>query len=96
VRRFNYGLAEEKDQVGQVTGLAWTEVGGEMLTIESAVMPGKGKQVSTGKLGDVMKESIAAAMTVVRARAGILGIRKFPVLNYVPQPRAYNSEQCPE
>jgi len=74
VRRFSYGLAEEKDQVGQVTGLAWTEVGGEMLTIESAVMPGKGKQVSTGKLGDVMKESIAAAMTVVRARAGILGI----------------------
>ncbi len=74
VRRFSYGLAEEKDQVGQVTGLAWTEVGGEMLTIESAVMPGKGKQLSTGKLGDVMKESIAAAMTVVRARAGILGI----------------------
>ncbi len=74
VRRFSYGLAEDKDQVGQVTGLAWTEVGGEMLTIESAVMSGKGKQVSTGKLGDVMKESIAAAMTVVRARAGILGI----------------------
>ncbi|MBE0471561.1 MAG: endopeptidase La [Methyloprofundus sp.] len=74
VRRFSYGLAEEKDQVGQVAGLAWTEVGGEMLTIESAVMPGKGKQVSTGKLGDVMKESIAAAMTVVRARAAILGI----------------------
>jgi len=74
VRRFSYGLAEDKDQVGQVTGLAWTEVGGEMLTIESAVIPGKGKQVSTGKLGDVMKESIAAAMTVVRARAGILGI----------------------
>ncbi|MCF7969771.1 MAG: endopeptidase La [Methylococcaceae bacterium] len=74
VRRFSYGLAEEKDQIGQVTGLAWTEVGGEMLTIESAVIPGKGKQVSTGKLGDVMKESIAAAMTVVRARAAVLGI----------------------
>jgi len=74
VRRFSYGLAEEKDQVGQVAGLAWTEVGGEMLTIESAVMPGKGKQVSTGKLGDVMKESIEAAMTVVRARADVLGI----------------------
>ncbi len=76
VKRFNYGLAEEQDQVGQVTGLAWTEVGGELLTIETAVMPGKGKQSATGKLGDVMKESIEAAVTVVRSRAQILGIEK--------------------
>ncbi|MGZ8194411.1 MAG: S16 family serine protease, partial [Methylosarcina sp.] len=74
VRRFSYGLAEEQDQIGQVTGLAWTEVGGELLTIETAVIPGKGKHSSTGKLGDVMKESIEAAMTVVRSRAEILGI----------------------
>ncbi len=74
VRRFSYGLAEEQDQVGQVTGLAWTEVGGELLTIEAVVMPGKGKQMTTGKLGDVMKESIEAAITVVRARAEGLGI----------------------
>ena len=75
VRRFSYGLAEEQDQVGQVTGLAWTEVGGELLTIEAVVMPGKGKQSTTGKLGDVMKESIEAAVTVVRARAESLGIK---------------------
>jgi ATP-dependent Lon protease len=74
VRRFSYGLAEEQDQVGQVTGLAWTEVGGELLTIETAVIPGKGKHSATGKLGDVMKESIEAAMTVVRSRSEILGI----------------------
>ncbi len=74
VKRFSYGLAEEKDQVGQVTGLAWTEVGGELLTIETAVMPGKGKQSATGKLGDVMKESIEAAVTVVRSRSKVLGI----------------------
>ncbi|MFV1998002.1 MAG: endopeptidase La [Acidiferrobacterales bacterium] len=74
VHRFRFGLAEEKNQVGQVTGLAWTEVGGELLTIESAVMPGKGKQTYTGKLGDVMQESIQAAMSVVRARAAMLGI----------------------
>ena len=76
VRRFNYGMAEDKDQIGQVTGLAWTEVGGELLTIETAVMPGKGKQLATGKLGEVMKESIEAAVTVVRSRADILGIDK--------------------
>ncbi len=76
VRRFNYGRAEDKDQIGQVTGLAWTEVGGELLTIETAVMPGKGKQLATGKLGEVMKESIEAAVTVVRSRADILGIDK--------------------
>jgi len=74
VRRFNYGLAEEQDQVGQVTGLAWTQVGGELLTIETAVIPGKGKHSATGKLGEVMKESIEAAMTVVRSRSEILGI----------------------
>jgi len=75
VRRFSYGLAEENNQVGQVTGLAWTEVGGELLTIEAVAMPGKGKQTSTGKLGDVMKESIEAAVTVVRSRAAALGIK---------------------
>ncbi len=75
VRRFRFGLAEEKDQVGQVTGLAWTEVGGELLTIETAVMPGKGKYTVTGQLGDVMKESIQAALTVVRSRANVLGIK---------------------
>ncbi len=74
VQRFRFGLAEEYDQVGQVTGLAWTEVGGELLTIETAVMPGKGKHSVTGQLGDVMKESIQAAMTVVRSRADMLGI----------------------
>jgi ATP-dependent Lon protease len=75
VRRFRYGLAEEKDQVGQVTGLAWTEVGGELLSIETAVVPGKGKHAITGQLGDVMKESIQAAMSVVRSRAAALGIK---------------------
>ncbi len=74
VRRFRFGLAEEKDQVGQVTGLAWTEVGGELLSIETAVVPGKGKNQVTGQLGDVMKESIQAAMSVVRNRAQSLGI----------------------
>ncbi len=74
VKRFSYGVAEDKDQIGQVTGLAWTEVGGELLTIEAAIMPGKGKQLATGKLGDVMKESIEAAMTVVRSRSQVLGI----------------------
>jgi len=74
VQRFRFGLAEENDQVGQVTGLAWTEVGGELLTIETALMPGKGKHNVTGQLGDVMKESIQAAMTVVRSRSSVLGI----------------------
>jgi ATP-dependent Lon protease len=74
VRRFRYGRAEENDQIGQVTGLAWTEVGGELLTIESAIVPGKGKLIQTGQLGEVMQESIQAAMTVVRSRAAVLGI----------------------
>ncbi len=74
VKKFRYGEADESNQVGQVTGLAWTEVGGELLHIESAVLPGKGKFVNTGQLGDVMQESIQAAMTVVRSRADSLGI----------------------
>uniref|UniRef100_UPI002E10AD2F endopeptidase La n=1 Tax=Methylomarinum vadi TaxID=438855 RepID=UPI002E10AD2F len=74
VKRFSYGVAEDEDQVGRVNGLAWTEVGGELLTIETAVMPGKGKQLATGKLGDVMKESIEAAVSVVRSRSPGLGI----------------------
>jgi ATP-dependent Lon protease len=90
VRRYRYGLAEEANQVGQVTGLAWTEVGGELLTIEAAVVPGKGKTTYTGKLGDVMQESITAAMTVVRARAAKLGIpadfhQKHDVHVHVPE-----------
>ena len=75
VRRFTYGLAEKNNQVGQVTGLAWTEVGGELLTIEAVVMPGKGNIQRTGSLGDVMKESVEAARSVVRSRAARLGIR---------------------
>jgi len=74
VRKFRYGLAEEHDQVGQVTGLAWTEVGGELLSIEASVMPGKGKSTYTGRLGNVMQESIQAAITVVRSRSRMLGI----------------------
>ena len=74
VKRFSYGLAEEKNQVGQVTGLAWTQVGGELLTIECALTPGKGRVVKTGSLGDVMQESIQTALTVVRSRAQGLGI----------------------
>jgi ATP-dependent Lon protease len=76
VRQFRYGRAEDKDQVGQVTGLAWTEVGGELLTIEATVMQGKGKLMHTGKLGEVMQESIQAATTVVRSRAKLLGIEE--------------------
>jgi ATP-dependent Lon protease len=74
VRRYSYGIAEKVNQVGQVTGLAWTEVGGELLTIETAVLPGKGKTTTTGKLGEVMQESIQAALSVVRSRAHALGI----------------------
>ncbi len=74
VQRFRYGLAEENDRIGQVNGLAWTEVGGELLTIEAAIVPGKGKIQRTGKLGEVMQESIQAADTVVRSRCNALGI----------------------
>jgi ATP-dependent Lon protease len=90
VQRFRYGKAEDNDQVGQVTGLAWTEVGGELLTIEAAVVPGKGKLTHTGQLGDVMTESIQAAMTVVRSRSTMLGIdedfhQKLDVHVHVPE-----------
>jgi ATP-dependent Lon protease len=90
VQRFRYGRAEDHDQVGQVTGLAWTEVGGELLTIESTVVPGKGKLIHTGQLGGVMQESIQAAMTVVRSRAALLGIdpdfhQKLDVHIHVPE-----------
>jgi len=74
VRRFRYGVVEENNEIGQVTGLAWTEVGGELLHIEATLMPGKGRLIQTGQLGDVMQESIQAAMTVVRSRAERLGI----------------------
>ena len=76
VRRFNFGIAEKHNQVGQVTGLAWTEVGGELLTIEAVSLPGRGKMTTTGKLGDVMQESIQAALSVVRSRARKLGIKE--------------------
>ena len=75
VRKFDYGRAEQKNQVGQVVGLAWTEVGGDLLTIEAAVMPGKGVITRTGSLGDVMKESVETARTVVRSRSRVLGIK---------------------
>ena len=75
VRRFSFGIAEMNNQVGQVTGLAWTEVGGELLTIEAVALPGRGKMTTTGKLGEVMQESIQAALSVVRSRARKLGIQ---------------------
>ena len=90
VRQFRYGRAEDNDQVGQVTGLAWTEVGGELLTIEAMVIPGKGKLMHTGKLGEVMQESIQAATTVVRSRAELVGIdedfhQKLDIHIHVPE-----------
>ena len=85
VRRYTFGIAEKKNQVGQVTGLAWTEVGGELLTIEAAVMPGKGKTITTGKLGEVMQESIQAALiggaqplARARRRRGLLPEERHP------------------
>lgn len=90
VRKFDYGVAEKENHVGQVTGLAWTQVGGELLTIESSAVHGKGRVVKTGSLGDVMQESIQAALTVVRSRAQILGIapdyaEKFDIHIHVPE-----------
>jgi len=90
VRKFNYGRAEENDQVGLVTGLAWTDAGGELLNIEAAVVPGKGRQTKTGSLGDVMQESIQAALTFVRSRAAVLGIEsdfhaKYDIHIHVPE-----------
>ncbi len=90
VHKFSYGVAEKLNKVGQVTGLAWTQVGGELLTIEAACVSGKGVQVKTGSLGDVMLESIQAAMTVVRSRAQVLGIKsdfheKFDIHVHVPE-----------
>jgi len=90
VQRHRYGRADTENQIGQVTGLAWTSVGGELLTIESTVVPGKGKLSSTGQLGDVMQESIQAAMMVVRSRAEALGIdadfhEKFDIHLHVPE-----------
>ncbi len=76
VRRFSFGIAEQNNQVGQVTGLAWTEVGGELLTIEAVSLPGRGKMTTTGKLGEVMQESIQAALSVVRSRSRKLGIQE--------------------
>jgi ATP-dependent Lon protease len=90
VKRFRYGEADEYDQIGQVTGLAWTEVGGELLRIEAALVPGKGRLSHTGQLGEVMQESIQAAMTVVRSRAAALGLeegfyQKYDVHIHVPE-----------
>jgi ATP-dependent Lon protease len=88
VRKFNYGIAEEENKIGQVTGLAWTSVGGELLTIEAVAVAGKGRHVKTGSLGDVMQESIQAATTVVRARSQMLGIPatyKYDVHIHVPE-----------
>ncbi|MCC4117208.1 endopeptidase La [Aromatoleum toluclasticum] len=76
VRRYSFGMAEKENQIGQVTGLAWTEVGGELLTVEAVALPGKGKVMTTGKLGEVMQESIQAALSVVRKRSRSLGIQE--------------------
>ena len=90
VKKFKYGVAEKDNAIGQVTGLAWTEVGGELLTIEASHIEGKGRVIKTGSLGDVMQESIQAALTVVRSRADSLGIKpnfyeKFDIHIHVPE-----------
>ncbi len=90
VKKFKYGVAEKDNAIGQVTGLAWTEVGGELLTIEASHIDGKGRVIKTGSLGDVMQESIQAALTVVRSRAESLGIKpnfyeKYDVHIHVPE-----------
>jgi ATP-dependent Lon protease len=90
VRKHNYGLAEDRNEIGVVTGLAWTQVGGDLLSIEATVIPGKGKLIHTGQLGDVMQESIQAALTVVRSRAVALGIdpefhQKWDIHIHVPE-----------
>ncbi len=90
VRRYSYGLAEETNQVGMVTGLAWTQVGGELLNIEAVAVPGKGRQIKTGSLGDVMQESIQAAITFVRSRSQTYGIpedfhEKYDLHVHVPE-----------
>jgi len=90
VRKYNYGLAEDRNEIGVVTGLAWTQVGGDLLSIEATVIPGKGKLIHTGQLGDVMQESIQAALTVVRSRAVALGIdpafyQKWDIHIHVPE-----------
>jgi ATP-dependent Lon protease len=90
VKRHRYGRAEEHDEVGRVTGLAWTEAGGDLLTIEGTVVPGKGKLIITGQIGDVMQESVQAAMTVLRSRAKVLGLdpdfyRNYDVHIHVPE-----------
>ena len=87
VPKFRYGEVEDEDQVGVVTGLAWTDVGGELLTIEAAMMPGKGKMTVTGNLRDVMKESISAAASYVRMRAVAFGIEP-PSVRQEGHPRA--------
>ncbi len=90
VRKFDYGVVEQENHIGQVTGLAWTQVGGELLSIEASAVYGKGRVVKTGSLGDVMQESIQAAFTVVRSRAQLLGIApdytdKFDINIHVPE-----------
>ncbi len=90
VRKFNYGLAEQQNEIGLVTGLAWTEVGGDLLSIEATTVPGKGKLLHTGRLGDVMQESIQAALSVVRARVDMLGVdpefhQKLDIHIHVPE-----------
>ena len=100
VRKYTYGLKETEDRIGQVTGLAWTSVGGEVLTIEAVSMSGKGKQIRTGSLGDVMQESIQAAMTVARSRAIALGIdpnfhEKTDLHIHVPEGRLLRMVRAP-